>query len=203
MEMGAGGAAAAVGAFEAPLGALNNLVQDGAFALWDEEFVRNTVQQILLWRERDEANPQIFELLVADVVKRVLDRLTDPAPLRRELLRLGADEHLAEDIAGRVGRTVGEMTDLGGPDPVEDARLLERIAEATDRTAAAVEASDLPKSLTRKAGEAAALGAAGAVGKAGADKGLHLLRELVDDEWPKLQIGLMLGWRAVRDLFVR
>jgi hypothetical protein len=41
------------------------------------------------------------------------------------------------------------------------------------------------------------------VGKAGADKGLHLLRELLADEWPKLQIGLMLGWRAVRDLFVR
>lgn len=203
VELGGGQAAAAVAAFEAPIGSLSKLVQDGAFALWDEEFVRNTIQQVLLWRERDEANPQIFELLIADVVKRVLDQLTDPAPLRGELLRLGADEYLADDIAGRITATVGSMTDLGDDDPRRDAELLERIAEATDRMAAAVEGSDLPKSLTRKAGEAAALGAAGAVGKAGADKGLHLLRESLGDEWSKLQVGLMIAWRAVRDLFVR
>src|SRR5688500_7933287 len=105
---------------------------------------------VLIWRDQEGADPQVFELLVAGVVKR---------------------ERPADDIAGRITATVGTMTGLGDDDPRR------RIAEATDRTAAAVVGIDLPKSSGRKAGEATALGAAGAVG--------------------------MLGWRAVRELFVR
>lgn len=198
-------ASAAVAAFEGSIGSLNNLVQDGAFQVWDEDYVRKAIQMVLIWREQEGADPQVFELLVTGIVKRIHDRLTDPVPLRRELLRLGADDFLAEDISQSITATVGSMADLGDDDPRQDAELLEKIAEATDRTAAAVEGMDLPKekALVRKVGEGAVIAAGGTIGKAAGDKGLQLLRELVNDEWPKLQIGLMLGWRAVRELFVR
>lgn len=191
-------AAATAAAFEPPIASLTRLAHDGALSEWDEEFVRNTIQQIHLWRQRDEASPQIFELLVADLVKKLLEPLSDPAPLRAELVRLGADHDLADEVSRRVAESVTELTGLGDDDPVVDAALLERIAASTERTAAALE-----KPMAKRLAEQAALGGAGAVGKGAATAGLHAVSALFTEEWPKIQVGLLLAWRTVKEWFVR
>lgn len=196
-----------VAKFEAPIGSLSHIVHSGDLAVWDEDFVRNTVQQIALWRQRDEASPQIFELLIADVVSRLLSRLTDPEPLSAELQRLGADLDTANLVSEKVVGAIDASRQLGQADPVKDAEVLDRIAASTERAAAALEgietATTKTKSFSRSSAEKLAGGAAGAVGKSAAETVLGRLRGALDDDWTKLQIGLVMAWRAVKSIFVQ
>ncbi len=200
-------AAATVGAFESAFAGLERVADAGDFAPWDEDFVRNTIHQIHLWRQRDEADPRIFELLMADLVRRFLERLMDPRPVRDALLELGAEEWLADDVAQQFVDVVEDATELGGEDPAVDGRQLDRIADSVDRIAEAVEG--IPGVESRSGSESGldgkAIVGAAAKGAAGAAGGLAMkaLVETVQDRWGLIQIGLALGWRTVREWFLR
>ena len=200
-------AACTVAAFEHPLASLTQLAHEGGLSEWDEEFLRNTVQQIHLWRQRPDANPQIFELLVGDLVRRFIEPLTDPEPLRSQLVRLGADGEAADNISERVAETISAVAHVGGDDPEDDARLLAHIARATDRIATAVDriASQEGEktSLLQRAQDRAMDAAAGAVGAEVAGIALTQLKNVVDDHWSQIKLGLLIAWRSVRAWFVR
>ena len=132
-------AAQVVGAFEVPTTELQRAADDGLFDPLDEEFVRNTLHQIILWRRREEASPQIFELLVADLVRRVLAPYNDTHALQEELSSFGADEDTAAMVAEHVLEATEFMTQLGGEDPHHDSDVLEEIDARLAQIAASVE----------------------------------------------------------------
>jgi hypothetical protein len=198
-------AARTTAAFEAPFAGLQHLADDGTLNEDDEDFFRNTIQQIGLWRQRDGASPQVFELLIADLVKRLLSLLVDVGEMEQALRRFGADDETARDVAERVVAAINTMTELGGSDGVRDAELLTAITDQTDRIEDALRGLAPPpkKGLARKTGEAAVIAGGAAAGKFVADAGLHAVVHAFDDKWSAIRIGLMMGWRAVRELFVR
>ena len=73
--------------------------------------MRNSLEQIFLWRQRDEAAPQIFELLIGDLVKRLLPRLIDTEALERELT--GAEPDTARTVGTRVITAMQAVTEVG------------------------------------------------------------------------------------------
>jgi hypothetical protein len=163
-------ATAAVQALEPPVASLTRLIHDGALSDWDEEFVLRTLRALENWREMgDDADPRIFELHVADLVKKLIEPLTDTAALEAALEEAGADQALAREVSAEVGRQLGAMTELGEEDDVGDAEIQDRIADGVDRIGDLLE--DLPKHLSpetsmgRKLAHAAGTAAAGAAGR--------------------------------------
>lgn len=198
--------AATARAFEPSLMQFQRIAGTGQLEPWDEEFLTNTIQQVVLWQRRDGANPQIFELLIADLVRCFIARLADPGPIALELRRLGADAALADELAARVVAAVNIMLELGNADEVVDGSALERIANATDEIAARMSDFDVrpgDQPPHRTVGRAVAEGAAEEVGRRMASGSLGVVRSLISSEWPRLQVGLILAWRAVRDVFLR
>jgi len=194
-------------AFEAPFAALSAVTFDESVPDWDAEFVRNTLQQIALWRQRDDANPQILELLIADVVKRLHDRLTNTDALSASLRALGADEGVAADVAERTSAALSHIAELGQPDPDQDGWQIDRIAEEAEELA-----------------QAAAAGLAGVAdvegGGAASDRAIHYRYAIVEgvaggaasvaitalatfsgDHWSQIQLGLVAAWTVVRSVW--
>ena len=197
-------AARTMAAFEGPFAGLQRLAYDGTLNEADEHFFRSTIVSIEQWRQRDDANPQIFELLIADLVKRLLTRLVDVDEMEKALCRFGADDATARDVAERVVAAVNIMTELGGSDGAHDAELLQAITDQTDRIEDALRSLVPPprKGLARKTGEAAVIGGGAAAGKTIAVAGLHAVLHAFEDHWSGIRIGLMMAWRTVRELFV-
>jgi hypothetical protein len=155
-----------------------------------------------LWRQRPDANPRIFELLLADLVKFLLPQLADPSELAERFEALGADVAVARELAEDVADSIASMSELGGDDAARDAEVLGRIAEAADRTAAGVEllaAGDEPKA--EKLRTVLAKSAASQVGKRSTDLVLGGLGTLVVTHWAQIQLALLSGWRSIWDLW--
>lgn len=188
-------------AFEPAIASLSRAGQDGVLDPDHDEYLRSTIESIELRRQRPDANPRIFELLLADLVKFLLPQLADPSELAERFEALGADVSVARELADDVAESIASMSELGGDDAVRDAEVLGRIAEAADRTAAGVEllaAGDEPKA--EKLRTALAKGAASQVGKRSTDLVLGGLGTLVVTHWAQIQLALLSGWRSIIDL---
>jgi hypothetical protein len=197
-------ASATVAAFEFPIAALVSADQNGQLDDWHGEFVRNTLQQIALWRQRPDANPQIFELLVADLVRQLLAELLDTSGIRSTLIDLGADDATASDIVERLAATINDITTLGGNDDTADASAMNRIADAVEQMSDDVAAiADKPGSQPERLRKAVAKGAATETGKYAAGAALSALGHLVMEHRAQIQVGLLMAWRSVRDLWLR
>lgn len=199
-------AAAAVGAFEAPLRILAEQAQDAEMADWDAEFVRNTLEQIHLWRQRPEANPQIFELLIADLVRQFLSQLTNTDSLREVLLDQGATEDLADDVAAQMADAVRAMAGLGNDDAHQDAAQLDRIATAAEEISEEIgrladEGGPESEQLRDVMAKSAAAEFGTRIGQ-GAAAGIGALGFLVVSEWATVQLGLLAAWHFVRGIFL-
>jgi hypothetical protein len=191
-------------AFEAPFAALTAVTFDESVPEWDAEFVRNTLQQIALWRQRDDANPQILELLVADVVKRLHERLTNTDALRVSLLELGADESVAADVAERTSAALTHIAQLGQPDPVEDGHRIDQIADEAEGLAqaaanglSAVESGEAAGERTGRVRMAIVEGVAGGA----VSVAISALATFSGDHWSQIQLGLIAAWNTVRSIW--
>ncbi len=195
-------------AFEIPLAALTEISLDPSVAEWDAEFVRNTLQQIALWHQRDDANPQILELLLADVVMRLHERLSDTAVLQASLVELGADEAIAAEVARRTSEALNEVSQLGGGNPASDGARIDRIANDVDQIARVTadalagdgghsdqgEHSDERKVRYRTA---IVEGVANGV----ATTAVTAIATFTGDHWTQVQLGLIAAWTWVRAIW--
>lgn len=195
-------AARTVSAFEAPFAALSQLAHDPSLPEWDAEFVRNTLEQISLWRRRDDANPQILELLVADVVKRLHERLTDTSVIESSLLELGADADVAADVAARTSAAIREVALLGADDPAADGERIDVLAD---------EAEDLASEVAAGIGSATGQGTdrseryrhaiVEGVANGAAASALTALAAFTGDHVSQVQLGLVAAWTWVRSFW--
>jgi hypothetical protein len=147
----------AVAAFEAPLRVLERLSLDGLLHPRDEDYYRNTLQQLNLWRQCEGADPQIFELHVAGLVRRFLQRLTDTSLMQEEFVRLGAEAEVAQLVSERFAKIITDMASLGSTDAADGAEKLRQIAEEAEEVGALLEAvpdvrEAAREGLTRAAG---------------------------------------------------
>lgn len=170
-------------AFEVPLRQLADAAQDW---LNDDEaaFVTSTLRSIHEWAQRGgDANPQIFELLIADLVRKLFDRYTDTDRLRTTFEQLGAEPFLAAHVANSIVDRVRDIQALGDDDPDADGERLDRIAGTAN------EIDRLGRHLAQGAAtEAGRLGTRGLVA-------------VVRNNWDQIQIGLILALRAAKDWF--
>lgn len=190
----------AVAAFEPSTATLANLAQDGALG-FDEAFVHHTIEAIRHWRLAGDADPRVLELNVAQIIKRLIDRLADAEAIRSEMLDLGADEDTADLITGMIVESLHAMTELGIADPTADASRLEAIEEFAQRTATAVEGvlAETKKPLRRQLPGQAAKGAATAAG----GSVLTLAAQFVAGNWQRLGLQLLNAWQTVADIILR
>lgn len=179
--------------FEVPIRHLQIAADDGLISELDEEFVRSTLRQIDETRRRgDEADPRLIEILIADLVKKLVSDLTDVRQLEAEFVRLGADAGTAAVAAERTAEALKMMMLLGGEDPVQDADGIDSISEVGE------DLESLRERLVRAGAEAGA-GELGSASIRGAGRAFPWLFE---ETWPHIQIGLVMAWRAVRDRLV-
>lgn len=166
------------------------------------DYVRSTLASIALWRDRPDADPRIFELLVKDLVKYLLPQLADPDGLARGFEDLGAPADVAVALGRDVAQAITDMAQLGEEDPAADGAILDRIADAADRTAAGIERlaeAENPKS--DKLRKILAKGAATELGKVAAGSALAGVGSILLAEWPKIQLALLSGWHRIAELW--
>lgn len=195
-------AAATVAALEPAVAALSAAEHDGALDPDHGDYVRSTLAQIALWRDRPGADPRIFELLIKDLIKYLLPQIADPAGLSRGFEDLGASPDDAAALGQEVADAINAMARLGDEDPEADGEVLVQIADAVDRTAAGIErlaTGGEPES--EKLRTALAKGAAGELGKRAADGALVATGGVLVAWWPKIQLALLSGWHRIVELW--
>jgi hypothetical protein len=200
-------AARSAAAFELPFAALSAITHDPGVPEWDADFVRNTLQQISLWQQRDDANPQILELLIADVVKRLHERLMNTDVLQATLVELGADGSVANEVARRTVETLDQVTQLGGDDPTTDGAKIDQLVDAGDQLAQTA-ADGLDDVATPDAGEGrqaraerTRLAIVEGVANGATTSALIALGHFAGDHWTQLQLGLVAAWTWVRSIW--